>query len=111
MPNLAAATPSQPTSSSSANPESSSSSNEGTIALPTLAANASMMTLAGRTLQLNVNGEVRVDLISMTGSVLKSFGKNATGSVSVSLNDVPSGLYVVRVKNAGVTSLKKIKLD
>ena len=111
MPNLAAATPSQPTSSSSVNPESSSSSNEGTIALPTLAANASMMTLAGRTLQLNVNGEVRVDLISMTGSVLKSFGKNATGSVSVSLNDVPSGLYVVRVKNAGVTSLKKIKLD
>ena len=111
MPNLAAATPSQPTSSSSANPESSSSSNEGTIALSTLAANASMMTLAGRTLQLNVNGDVRVDLISMTGSVLKSFGKNATGSVSVSLNDVPSGLYVVRVKNAGVTSLKKIKLD
>ena len=109
MPNLAAATPSQPTSSSST--PASSSSGEGTTVLPTLAAKAPMMTLAGRTLQLDVNGDVRVDLISMTGSVLKSFDKNATGSVSVSLNGVPSGLYVVRVKNAGVTSLKKIKLD
>ena len=109
MPNLAAATPSQPTSSSST--PASSSSGEGKTVLPTLAAKAPMMTLAGRTLQLDVNGDVRVDLISMTGSVLKSFDKNATGSVSVSLNGVPSGLYVVRVKNAGVTSLKKIKLD
>ena len=109
MPNLAAATPSQPTSSSST--PASSSSGEGTTVLPTLAAKAPVMTLAGRTLQLDVNGDVRVDLISMTGSVLKSFDKNATGSVSVSLNGVPSGLYVVRVKNAGVTSLKKIKLD
>ena len=109
MPNLAAATPLQPTSSSST--PASSSSGEGTTVLLALAAKAPVMTLAGRTLQLDVNGDVRVDLISMTGSVLKSFDKNATGSVSVSLNGVPSGLYVVRVKNAGVTSLKKIKLD
>ena len=69
MPNLAAATPSQPTSSSST--PASSSSGEGTTVLPTLAAKAPVMTLAGRTLQLDVNGDVRVDLISMTGSVVE----------------------------------------
>jgi hypothetical protein len=47
----------------------------------------------------------------MTGSVLKSFDNHANGSLNVSLKSVPNGLYVVRVKNAGVTSLKKIKLD
>ena len=109
MPNLAAATPTQPTSSSSVTPESSSS--DATIALPTLAVGAPKMTLDGRTLRFNADGNVRVDLISMTGSVLKSFDKDAKGSVSISLNGVPSGLYVVRVKNAGLTSLKKIKLD
>ena len=109
MPNLAAATPSQPGSSSSVVPESSSSQNP--TSLTAVQAHAPKMTLAGRTLQLDVNGNVRVDLISMTGSVLKSFDKQATGSVSVSLQGVPSGLYVVRVKNSGITSLKKIKLD
>jgi endo-1,4-beta-D-glucanase Y len=109
MPNLAAATPSQPTSSSSVNPESSSSS--ATTALNALMTKAPKMSLAGRMLQIAANGDVRVDLISMTGSVLKSYDKSARGTVSVSLNGVPSGLYVVRVKNAGITSLKKIKLD
>ncbi|WP_406537728.1 glycosyl hydrolase family 8 [Fibrobacter sp.] len=109
MPNLAAATPTQPTSSSSVTPESSSS--DATIALPTLATKSPKMTLSGRTLQIAANGNVRVDLISMTGSVLKSFDNHANGSLNVSLKSVPNGLYVVRVKNAGVTSLKKIKLD
>jgi endo-1,4-beta-D-glucanase Y len=109
MPNLAAATPSQPTSSSSVTPESSSS--DATIALPTLATKSPKMTLSGRTLQIAANGNVCVDLISMTGSVLKSFDNHANGSLNVSLKSVPNGLYVVRVKNAGVTSLKKIKLD
>ena len=114
MPNLAAATPSDPTSSSSTPASSSSvesSSSNGTIALPTLAASAPKMTLSGRTLEFSANGDVRVDVISMTGNVVKSFNKNATGSVSVSLNAIPSGLYIVRVKNAGVSNLKKIKLD
>ena len=114
MPNLAAATPAGPTSSSSTPASSSSvesSSSNGTIALPTLAVNAPKVTLSGRTLELSANGNVRVDLISMTGAVLKSFDKSAKGSVAISLNGVPSGLYVVRVKNAGITSLKKIKLD
>jgi len=109
MPNLAAATPSQPTSSSSVNSESSSSS--GTTALTAAMTSAPKMTLAGRTLQIAANGNVHVDLISMTGCVLKSFDNHANGSLNVSLMAVPSGLYVVRVKNAGFTSLKKIKLD
>jgi hypothetical protein len=109
MPNLAAATPSQPTSSSSVTPESSSS--DSPVALPTLATKGPKMTLAGRTLQIAANGNVHVDLISMTGSVLKSFDNHANGVLNVSLKAVPNGLYVVRVKNAGMTSLKKIKLD
>ena len=112
MPNLAAA-PSTPTSSSSTPASSSSveSSSSGTTSLNVVAAGAPKMTLSGRTLEFSANGDVRVDVISMTGSVVKSFNKNATGSVSVSLNAIPSGLYVVRVKNAGISNLKKIKLD
>ncbi len=112
MPNLAAA-PSTPTSSSSTPASSSSveSSSSGTTSLNVVAAGAPKMTLSGRTLEFSANGDVRVDVISMTGSVVKSFYKNATGSVSVSLNAIPSGLYVVRVKNAGISNLKKIKLD
>lgn len=109
MPNLAAATPTQPTSSSSVTPESSSS--DGAVALPTVATKGPEMVLAGRSLQITANGNVHVDLISMTGSVLKSFDNHANGVLNVSLKAVPNGLYVVRVKNAGVTSLKKIKLD
>ena len=108
MPNLAAA-PSTPTSSSSVVPPSSSSSE--TIALAAVTAKAPKMSISGRTLLLNAEGKVHVDLISMTGSVLKSYEKNSAGTVSFSLNGVPSGLYVVRVKNLGATSLKKVKLD
>ncbi|SHK27472.1 glycosyl hydrolase family 8 [Fibrobacter sp. UWB12] len=114
MPNLAAATPAGPVSSSSVPASSSSvesSSSNGTIALPTAVTNAPKMTLSGRTLQLETDGKVHVDLISVTGSVLKSFDKDARGTVAISLNGVPSGLYVVRVKNANSAVLKKIKLD
>ena len=122
MPNLAAAQ-SAPVSSSAAAPESSSavvssSSSAGTqpqysstTALTDFVVRAPQMSLTGRTLQLRVYGPVHIDLISVTGSVLKSFDKNATGSVVVRFSGVPSGLYVVRVKNAGITSLQKIKLD
>ena len=112
MPNLAAV-PSTPTSSSSTPASSSSveSSSSGTTSLNVVAASAPKMTLSGRTLEFSANGDVRVDVISMTGSVVTSFNKNATGSVSISLNAIPSGLYVVRVKNAGISNLKKIKLD
>ena len=122
MPNLAAAQ-SAPVSSSAAAPESSSavvssSSSAGTqpqysstTALTDFVVRAPQMSLVGRTLQLRVHGPVHIDLISVTGSVLKSFDKNATGSVVVRFSGVPSGLYVVRVKNAGITSLQKIKLD
>jgi hypothetical protein len=112
MPNLAAV-PSTPTSSSSTPASSSSveSSSSGPTSLNVVAASAPKMTLSGRTLEFSANGDVRVDVISMTGSVVTSFNKNATGSVSISLNAIPSGLYVVRVKNAGISNLKKIKLD
>ncbi|MBR6454108.1 MAG: T9SS type A sorting domain-containing protein [Fibrobacter sp.] len=127
MPNLMAAA-TAPASSSAAAPESSNSTtasssstasssaatqpnSSDTDALNVLVAKAPQMELTGRLLQLDVVGAVRIDLISMTGTVLKSFNKKATGSVSVLLNGVPSGLYVIRVKNSGITSLKKIKLD
>ena len=127
MPNLMAAA-TAPASSSAAAPESSNSTtasssstasssaatqpnSSDTDALNVVVAKAPQMELTGRLLQLDVVGAVRIDLISMTGTVLKSFNKKATGSVSVLLNGVPSGLYVIRVKNSGITSLKKIKLD
>jgi hypothetical protein len=127
MPNLMAAA-TAPASSSAAAPESSNSTtasssstasssaatqpnSSDTDALNLVATKAPQMELTGRLLQLDVVGAVRIDLISMTGTVLKSFNKKATGSVSVLLNGVPSGLYVIRVRNSGITSLKKIKLD
>ena len=103
-------TPIQRTRNSSSSGVESSSSG-GTTSLNPLAVNAPKMTLAGRTLQVSATGKVHVDLISMTGAVVKSFSRDAAGSASVSLNAVPSGLYVVRVMNAGATTLKKIKLD
>ena len=96
-----------PASSSAVNPPNSSSTN----ALLVAASNSPQMFLTGRTLQLNAKGYLRVDVISMTGNVVKSFDRNASGSVTVSLNGLPSGLYVVRVKNANLSTFKKIKLD
>ena len=109
MPNLAATTPSNPTSSSST--PASSSSEVGPTSLDMVAVSAPKLTLSGRTLQVAATGDVRVDVVSMTGAVVKSFSKSAAGTASVSLNAIPSGLYVVRVKFAGVSMLKKIKLD
>ena len=128
MPNLAAAPASSssaenPASSSAANPGSSatvpsssaglqSSSSGGEAALPTAAMNVPKMELSGRTLLLSVNGNVRVDLISMTGAVAKSYDRSSTGSVSVSFDAVPSGLYIVptRIQTRIQILVKKIIL-
>ena len=122
MPNLMAASKA-PASSSAAAPESSSSeavsssaaapqSSSDKTSLSTAVVSVPKITLDGRTLQLGaVKGNVHVDVVSMTGSVVKSFDKNATRTVMISLNGIPNGLYVVRVVNAGVTTLKKITLE
>ena len=122
MPNLAAAS-TAPASSSAAAPESSSSeaasssavapqSSSDKTSLNTAVVSVPKITLDGRTLQLGaVKGNVHVDVVSMTGSVVKSFDKNATRSVMISLSGIPNGLYVVRVVNNGVTTLKKITLE
>ena len=118
MPNLAAVpTPasssSAPASSSSVESSSSATqmSSSDQSSLKALAVAGPKMTLTGRTIRLNANGNVRVDLISMTGCVVKSYSKTATGSIAMSFAEVPSGNYVVRVQTAGVTTLKKITLD
>ena len=124
MPNLMAASKA-PASSSAAAPESSSSevapasssaaapqSSSDMTSLSTAVVSVPKITLDGRTLQLGaVKGNVHVDVVSMTGSVVKSFDKNAVRTVMISLNGIPNGLYVVRVVNAGVTTLKKITLE
>jgi len=127
MPNLATAS-TAPTSSSGVNPSSSASvvtssatvsssnsfeatSSSGPTGLNPVAVAAPRMAVSGRMVQIDVNGHVRLDLISMTGAVVKSFERNGAGSVSVTFDGIPSGLYVVRVKNAGKIMMKKVKFD
>ncbi len=67
--------------------------------------------LSGRTLEMNLSGVSRVDLISATGCVVKTlWNGHAAGSVSVSLQGIPSGAYVAKVKTAGVNLLQKLNI-
>ena len=121
MPNLMAAAKAPASSSATAESASSVAASSSAVApqsssdktsLNTAVVSVPKITLDGRTLQLGaVKCNVHVDVVSMTGSVLKSFDKNATRTVMISLSGIPNGLYVVRVVNAGVTTLKKITLE
>ena len=109
MPNLMTAGSATPSSSSSAVlPVSSSSTTSiaatAGIVVPTLKVH-------GRTLQANLNGMARVDLFSVTGSLVKTlWSGDAKGSVSVSLKGVPSGLYIAKVSALGATRMYKINV-
>jgi len=109
MPNLMTAGSATPSSSSSAVlPVSSSSTTSiaatAGIVVPTLKVH-------GRTLQANLNGMARVDLFSVTGSLVKTlWNGDSKGSVSVSLKAVPSGLYIAKVSALGATRMYKINV-
>lgn len=67
--------------------------------------------LDGRTLQMTVNGKASVDLISISGSVVKHlWNGDAKNTVEVSLQNLPSGVYMVKVQGVNHSSLQKIFL-
>lgn len=134
MPNLAAgkqtaqssssvaSSNSQVTSSSSVNP-TSSGNNPGTSSAVNPTSSASLESLAkdvamdasvklqGRILQVNLSGMSRVDLISVTGVVLKTLWNGAVKDyISASLIDVPSGRYILRIQSANSTQIQNLNL-
>lgn len=67
--------------------------------------------LDGRTLQMTVNGKATVDLVSVTGSVVKHlWNGEAAGSVEVSLQNLPSGVYIAKIQGTNHSSMQKIFL-
>lgn len=131
MPNLMTAGD-KPASSSSAEQPASSASDPTSSALNPLQSSSSVfnpessgalviadgnvqtlptLKLSGRTLEMNLFGASRVDLISATGCVVKTlWNGHAAGSVSVSLQGIPSGIYVAKVSTAGVNLLQKLNI-
>ncbi len=96
--------PVQEKSSSSVAGPGTSSSAADAIASPALLP-AESFALHGRVLQLNLHATSRVDIASVTGVVVKSFRVRAN-STSVSLADLPSGTYLVRVQSVGTARIR-----
>jgi hypothetical protein len=95
-------------SSSVVSPEQSSSStialHVGRVATPTVS-------LHGRTLEIAGSEIARIDLFSVSGATIGTLWEGKTGgSVKVSLEGIPSGLYVVKVKVLGETIVRKINV-
>ena len=117
MPNLAAPQSGPASSSSVVPPQSSSSvvgpqSSSSTVVLAAAGAKAlPAIHLQGRALEVTASGNARVDLFSVTGAALGTLWEGeASGSVKVSLEGVPSGLYIVKAKVAGETVVRKINV-
>ena len=95
-------------SSSVVGPEQSSSS---TIALHVGRAAAPAVALHGRTLEIAGSEIARIDLFSVSGAAVGTLWEGkAGGSVKVSLEGIPSGLYVVKAKVLGETIVRKINV-
>ncbi len=130
MPNLAAGgqqstTPVIPTDTTTTNPviptdttanpvnpvDTTGSQNPNMALAPAFASTVSGLRLEGRTLQMSVNGKASVDLVSVTGNVVKKvWNGDAAGSVSVSLQNLPNGVYIVRIQDSKSMTMKKIHL-
>lgn len=66
----------------------------------------------GRTLQVNYAGFARVDLFSVTGAAVKTLWKgHVDGTVSVGLQGIPGGIYVVRMHTQNGSTMKKVRLE
>ncbi len=95
-------------SSSVVGPEQSSSS---TIALHVGRVAAPAVALHGRTLEIAGSEIARIDLFSVSGAAVGTLWEGkAGGSVKVSLEGIPSGLYVVKAKVLGETIVRKINV-
>ena len=116
MPNLMTAGSQPPVSSSSANPESSSSgeptsSSSDTQSLVAHVAASPALSVNGRVLQVNYAGHARIDLFSVTGSAVRTLANGRIGESAFRLENIPGGVYVVRVQTANATVMKKIRLQ
>ena len=95
-------------SSSVVGPEQSSSS---TVALHMGHVAAPAVSLHGRTLEIAGSEIARIDLFSVSGAAVGTLWEGkTTGSVKVSLEGIPSGLYVVKAKVLGETIVRKINV-
>ncbi len=95
-------------SSSVVGPEQSSSS---TVALHMGHVAAPAVSLHGRTLEIAGSEIARIDLFSVSGAAVGTLWEGKTGgSVKVSLEGIPSGLYVVKAKVLGETIVRKINV-
>ncbi|MBR4785902.1 MAG: T9SS type A sorting domain-containing protein [Fibrobacter sp.] len=107
-----------PVSSSSAVPPQSSGgivgpgSSSSTFAIaPAQRKIASAIHLQGRTLEIAGSEIARIDLFSVSGATIGTLWEGkASGSVKVSLEGIPSGLYVVKAKVSGETIVRKINV-
>ena len=121
MPNLmtAGSNPPPQSSSSAVVPGSSSSgpdlgsSSSGSVAIHATRVPAAVgISQLGRTLHVNAVGHVRMDVFGVTGTAVKTlWNGNVPGSMAVSLEGIPAGVYVLRIQTAGGLHLKKIRLE
>jgi len=67
-----------------------------------------LVKVSGRILSLNVSNFVMVNIFDIQGKIVAKF--SATGNSQFSLNDMPTGIYLVNIKGQGVESTTKIVL-
>ena len=101
--------PVQTESSSSAKTGPASSSSAANAIAATALLPEESFSVHGRVLQLNLHADSRVAITSVTGVVVKSFRVGAN-STNVSLADLPSGTYLMRVQSAGAVRIRTFSI-
>lgn len=84
----------------------------GTDAVKTVAASAAKFGIQGNTISLSTakSGMVSVDVFGLNGKRVATLykGNLAAGSYAFSLENMPKGSYIVRVKGAGIAATKPV---
>ena len=84
----------------------------GTDAVKTVAASAAKFGIQGNTISLSTAkaGMVSVDVFGLNGKRVATLykGNLAAGSYAFSLENIPKGSYIVRVKGAGIAATKPV---
>ena len=84
----------------------------GTDAVKTVAASAAKLGIQGNTISLSTakSGMVSVDVFGLNGKRVATLykGNLAAGSYAFSLENMPKGSYIVRVKGAGIAATQPV---
>jgi len=56
-----------------------------------------LVTVRNRTLNVNANSDVRIRVVNLVGKTVANF--NATSGATLSLNGIPSGVYIIEAKS------------